>query len=53
MAAVIRQYAAGRVPLAVPVTLMRHHVRRCAAPSLAGQVYLDPHPAEVMLLNQV
>jgi uncharacterized protein YbgA (DUF1722 family) len=33
------------------VTLVRHHVRRCGVPCLAGQTYLDPHPKELMLRN--
>jgi uncharacterized protein YbgA (DUF1722 family)/uncharacterized protein YbbK (DUF523 family) len=50
---VISAYAAGHVPLVVPITLMRHHVRRCDIVYLAGQIYLDPHPAELMLRNHV
>jgi uncharacterized protein YbgA (DUF1722 family)/uncharacterized protein YbbK (DUF523 family) len=50
---VINAYVAGQVPLVVPMTLMRHHVRRCGVAYLAGQVYLDPHPAELMLRNHV
>jgi uncharacterized protein YbgA (DUF1722 family)/uncharacterized protein YbbK (DUF523 family) len=46
-------YAAGQVPLVVPLTLFRHHIRRNREPYLAGQVYLDPHPAELMLRNHV
>jgi uncharacterized protein YbgA (DUF1722 family) len=49
----ISAYAAGHVPLVVPVTLLRHHVRRCDVSYLAGQIYLDPHPAELMLRNHV
>ena len=51
--AVIDGYVAGHVPLVVPITLLRHHVRRCGVAYLAGQVYLDPHPAELMLRNHV
>jgi len=50
---VIAEYAAGRLPLIVPVTLLRHHVRRHEVPTLANQVYLDPHPRELMLRNHV
>jgi uncharacterized protein YbgA (DUF1722 family) len=45
----IEAYRLGQVPLAVPITLLRRHVRRTGVESLAGQVYLDPHPAELML----
>lgn len=51
--AVIDGYVAGHVPLVVPITLLRHHVWRCGVAYLAGQVYLDPHPAELMLRNHV
>ncbi len=50
---VIAEYAAGRLPLVVPVTLLRHHVRRHAVPTLANPVYLDPHPRELMLRSHV
>ena len=50
---IIDAYFAGNVPLVVPMTLMRHHVRRCGVAYLAGQIYLDPHPAELMLRNHV
>jgi uncharacterized protein YbgA (DUF1722 family) len=49
----IVEYAAGRVPLIVPITLLRHHVRRHGVATLASQVYLDPHPRELMLRNHV
>lgn len=46
-------YRAGLVPLIVPVTLLRHYVRRLEIDYLADQVYLRPHPHELMLLNHV
>jgi uncharacterized protein YbgA (DUF1722 family)/uncharacterized protein YbbK (DUF523 family) len=49
----IADYRRGLVPLVVPVTLLRHHVRRIGEPYLAGQVYLEPHPKELMLRNHV
>jgi uncharacterized protein YbgA (DUF1722 family)/uncharacterized protein YbbK (DUF523 family) len=51
--AVIEDYRLGMVPLVVPVTLLRHHVRRLDVAYLLGQVYLDPHPKELMLRNRV
>lgn len=53
LAALIDDYRRGLVPLVVPVTLLRHHVRRCQVATLAGQVFLDPHPRELMLRNHV
>ncbi|NOT28723.1 MAG: DUF1722 domain-containing protein [Acidobacteria bacterium] len=51
--ALIQEYAAGRVPLVVPLTLFGHHIRRCGVPYLADQVYMRPHPVELMLRNHV
>jgi uncharacterized protein YbgA (DUF1722 family)/uncharacterized protein YbbK (DUF523 family) len=51
--ALIEDYGRGLVPLVVPLTLVRHHVSRLGVASLAGQVYLDPHPKELMLRNRV
>lgn len=49
----IARYKAGKVPLVVPLTLFAHHIRRQGVAYLAGQVYLDPHPYELMLRNHV
>lgn len=49
----IDRYRAGQLPLIVPVTLIRHHVRRLEVDYLRDQVYLEPHPQELMLLNHV
>jgi len=51
--ALIDDYRAGLVPLVVPITLARHHVARVGLDDLAGQVYLEPHPKELMLRNRV
>ena len=50
---VIADYRAGLVPLIVPITLIRHHVRILDITYLKGQVYLEPHPKELMLRNHV
>jgi len=47
----IADYGVGLLPLVVPVTLMRHHVRHLGIAYLEGQVYLEPHPKELMLRN--
>jgi uncharacterized protein YbgA (DUF1722 family)/uncharacterized protein YbbK (DUF523 family) len=49
----IDEYRRGLVPLVVPLTLVRHHVRRLGVGYLADQVYLNPHPRELMLRNHV
>ena len=51
--AAIEDYRAGLVPLIVPITLLRHHVRVHDVSYLAGQLYLEPHPKELMLRNHV
>jgi uncharacterized protein YbgA (DUF1722 family)/uncharacterized protein YbbK (DUF523 family) len=53
LAEVIEDYRAGLVPLVVPITLIRHHVRRFGLSYLADQTYLNPHPKELMLRNHV
>jgi uncharacterized protein YbgA (DUF1722 family)/uncharacterized protein YbbK (DUF523 family) len=50
---VIGHYYQGYVPLIVPVTLLRHYVRKYEQPYLAQQVYLNPHPIELALRNHV
>ena len=41
------------MPLVVPLTMIKHYVRRFDVAYLAGQVYLTPHPKELMLRNHV
>jgi uncharacterized protein YbgA (DUF1722 family)/uncharacterized protein YbbK (DUF523 family) len=41
------------VPLIVPLTLIKHHVRKYQVTYLARQVFLNPYPAELMLRNHV
>jgi uncharacterized protein YbgA (DUF1722 family) len=53
LAAVIEDYRHGLVPLIVPITLVRHYVRVFDVTYLRGQVYLEPHPKELMLRNHV
>lgn len=49
----IDDYGQGLVPLVVPLTMIRHYVRKFAIEYLALQVYLEPHPKELMLRNHV
>lgn len=50
---VIGQYHNRLTPLIVPITLIRHYVRKYDQQYLKEQVYLCPHPAELMLRNHV
>jgi uncharacterized protein YbgA (DUF1722 family)/uncharacterized protein YbbK (DUF523 family) len=47
----IEEFRTGLLPLVVPVTLIRHFVRKYRTGYLASQTYLDPHPAELKLRN--
>jgi uncharacterized protein YbgA (DUF1722 family)/uncharacterized protein YbbK (DUF523 family) len=53
LAQLIDDYRRGLVPLVVPITLIGHHVRRHEIDYLNGQVFLEPHPKELMLRNHV
>jgi uncharacterized protein YbgA (DUF1722 family) len=50
---VIGDYHRMLVPLVVPLTLIRHYVRKFQVAYIENQVYLQPHPKELMLRNHV
>ena len=47
----IELYRKEDVPLIVPMTLIKHYVRKYDEPYLKEQVYLNPHPIELQLRN--
>jgi len=49
----VRDYHQGLVPLIVPVTLIKHYVAMLEIGYIQNQVYLNPHPKELMLRNHV
>jgi len=49
----IGDFARGLEPLIAPIALITHHVARLDITYLADQVYLFPHPKELMLRNHV
>lgn len=49
----IDQYQQGVVPLVVPMTLLRHHLRQHPDPYLLQQAYLHPHPETLGLRNAI
>jgi uncharacterized protein YbgA (DUF1722 family)/uncharacterized protein YbbK (DUF523 family) len=51
LTSLIENYRLGMLPLILPVTWIRHYVRKFKIAYLEDQVYLDPHPNELMLLN--
>ncbi len=49
----MENYRQGLVPLIVPLTLLNHFVRKYDQSYLRQQYYLNPHPKELKLLNQI
>lgn len=49
LAELIHAYRRGELPLAAPVTLLRHHFRRHPTPWIAAQTYLYPDSHEFIL----
>ena len=49
----IEQYRLGYIPLIVPITILRHHFRKCPDPYINQSYYIQPHPRELMLHNQL
>jgi uncharacterized protein YbgA (DUF1722 family)/uncharacterized protein YbbK (DUF523 family) len=50
---VIGDYHQGLTPLIVPLTLIKHYVQIFDVSYIREQVYLNPHPKELMLRNHV
>ena len=50
---VISDYHHGLTPLIVPLTLIKHYVHLFDVGYIRDQVYLNPHPKELMLRNHV
>lgn len=50
---VIEDYHRELVPLIVPITLLKHYLNKFNVEYIKDQVYLNPHPKELMLRNHV
>ncbi|MEJ2389900.1 MAG: DUF523 and DUF1722 domain-containing protein [Gammaproteobacteria bacterium] len=50
---ILEKYRLGQVPLIVPITLLKHYLRRYPDEYIQQQVYLNPHPEELMLRNSL
>ncbi len=50
---VITRYREKLIPIIVPITLIGHYVRKYRVSYLERQVFLNPHPVELMLRNHV
>ncbi len=49
----IENYRQGQVPLVVPVTLMKYHLKSSSNRYLLGQHYFDPYPQGLSLRNSI
>lgn len=47
----IAAYQLGELPLIAPITLLKHHFRKTGDDEILDNWYLNPHPAELGLLN--
>jgi uncharacterized protein YbgA (DUF1722 family)/uncharacterized protein YbbK (DUF523 family) len=53
LVSLIQDYHRRLVPLIVPITLVRHYVKKFDVEYIRDQYYLEPHPKELMLRNHV
>lgn len=53
LAAAIEDYRLGAVPLAVPMTLLKHYIDNYASDYIKAQNYLEPYPYELGLRNAI
>jgi len=51
--ATIEDYRSDLIPLIVPLTLIRHYIKKFSIDYVNNQSYLNPHPKELMLRNHV
>ena len=49
----IEDYRKELLPIIVPITLIQHQVKKHKIEYLLDQIYLNPHPKELMLRNHV
>lgn len=50
---VFENYRLGQLPLIVPITLLKHYLRRFPQPYIEQQYYMNPYPEELMLRNSL
>lgn len=50
---IIEEYRQQRVPLVVPITMLKHYLRLFPSEYIAEQYYMNPHPSELMLRNHI
>ena len=49
----IDEYWFGRMPLVVPITMLKHYFSRCPDSYFGHQFYLQPHPEELQLRKYI
>jgi uncharacterized protein YbgA (DUF1722 family)/uncharacterized protein YbbK (DUF523 family) len=49
----LEAYRKGQLPLIVPITMIKHHLRRYPHPYIEQQYYMNPYPEELMLRNSL
>jgi len=49
----IEDYRLEKLPLIVPITLIKHYLRQHPNEYISSQYYLQPHPKELMLRNTI
>ena len=53
MLELLEAYRLGQLPLIVPITMLKHHLRRFPHPYIEQQYYMNPYPEELMLRNSL
>ena len=53
MGSAIEDFRQGQTALITPITLIRHYVKKYKLTTLEDQVYLNPHPSELLLRDHV
>ena len=53
MLELLEAYRIGQLPLIVPITMLKHHLRRFPHPYIEQQYYMNPYPEELMLRNSL
>ena len=53
LSVLIEDYRTGKVPLIVPVTMLKHHFADNPNAYINGQVFLDPYPEDLRVRNLV
>lgn len=53
LVSMIAAYKNGKIPQIIPATLLNHYARKYQKPYLTQQFFLNPHPAELKLMNHV